>query len=217
MTNEEATIKIRIERIRQIVNGSSGSEDYFEAASLAQSVVHDTVGGGHPLMSAIGQAVSNGVWTRISGVCATLIALYDQGALKSPRLTIAGEIEHDILNIAQAQAQAAESGQDPAQKQVHLAIAAFLAGAAIEDSLRRLCDAHSLTYDAQKSSIAKLQAALYQPSRQIEMISQSENKHITAWGDTRNKADHGKFGEITQTEVIAMITGARTFIEKHLP
>ncbi len=217
MTNEETTIKARVERIRQIVNKGGGVQDYFEAGGLAQSVVHDTVGGSHPLMAAIGQAVANGTWVRISGVCSTLIALYDQGALKSPRLTIAREIEGDILDIAQNQTQAAELGESSAQKQVHLAIAAFLAGAAIEDSLRRLCDAHSLTYDTQKTSIAKLQAALYQPSKQVEMISQSENKHITAWGDTRNKADHGKFGEITQTEVIAMITGARAFIEKHLP
>jgi hypothetical protein len=217
MTNEEVTIKARVDRIRRIISGDSGSEAYFEAASLAQSVVHDTVGGSHPLMGAIGQAVSNGVWTRIHGVCSTLVALYDQGALKSPRLTIAGEIEGDILNIAQGQAQAAELCKEQNQKQVHLAIAAFLAGAAIEDALRRLCDAHGAAYDAQKSSIAKLQGALYQPSKQIEVISQSENKHITAWGDTRNKADHGKFGDITQTEVIAMITGARAFVEKHLP
>jgi len=199
------------------MNADSSLDQFFEAAALAQSVVHDTVGGGHPLMAAIGQAVANGVWTRIAGVCRTLVALYDQGALKSPRLTIAREIEGDILDIAQAQAQAAELAKDPSQKQVQLSIAAFLAGAAVEDSLRRLCDAHSVTYDAQKSSIAKLQGALYQPSKQIEIISQSENKHLTAWGDTRNKADHGKFSEITQTEVVAMILGARAFIEKHLP
>ncbi len=168
-------------------------------------------------MAAIGQAVTNGTWVRIAGVCRTLVTLYDQGALKSPRLTIAREIEGDILDIAQAQAQAAELAKDLSQKQVQLAIAAFLAGAAVEDSLRRLCDTHSITYDTQKSSIAKLQGALYQPSKQIEIISQSENKHLTAWGDTRNKADHGKFSEITQTEVVAMILGSRAFIDKHLP
>jgi hypothetical protein len=44
----------------------------------------------------------------------------------------------------------------------------------------------------------------------------SENKQITAWGDTRNKADHGKFAEITQTEVITMIMGIRSFLDKNL-
>lgn len=145
-----------------------------------------------------------------------VVALYDEGALKSPRLAIAREIEGDILDIAQGQAEAAENAKDPAHRQVHLGIAAFLAGASLEDALRRLCDARGLTYDAQRTSLSKLQAALYQPSKQIEAISQSENKHVTAWGDTRNKADHGRFSEITHTEVVSMVLGVRTLIEKHL-
>ena len=90
-------------------------------------------------------------------------------------------------------------------------------GASLEDALRRLCDARGIGYDAERSTISKLQGALFQPSKQIEVISQSENKHITAWGDTRNKADHGRFDEITHTEVVSMILGVRSFIEKHLP
>jgi hypothetical protein len=58
---------------------------------------------------------------------------------------------------------------------------------------------------------------MYQPSKGVEHISNSENKQITAWGDTRNKADHGKFSELTQTEVISIIIGTRAFIDKHLP
>jgi hypothetical protein len=217
-TDEERTVKARIDRIRLLANANDWTmEGLYEAASLAQSVVHDTVGGSHPIMSRIEHAGASINYEQIIGVCQALVELYNQGALKSPRLTIAREIEGDILNLAQTQTQAAELNKDPAQKQVQLGIAAFLAGAAIEDALRRLCDAHGVTYDTQKSSIAKLQVVLYQPSKQIEIISQSENKQITAWGDTRNKGDHGKFAEITHTEVVSMIMGVRTFIEKHLP
>ena len=42
-------------------------------------------------------------------------------------------------------------------------------------------------------------------------------KQITSWGDTRNKADHGKFAEVTQTELTLMLIGTRAFIDKHLP
>lgn len=98
-----------------------------------------------------------------------------------------------------------------------MAIAAFLAGASLEDALRRLCDAQGIAYDVGRTSISKLQLALYQPSKKIEAISVSENKQITAWGDTRNKADHGRFGEITHTEVVAMVLGVRAFLDKHLP
>lgn len=191
--------------------------EFFEAASLALSVLHDTVGGSHPIMAVLKSALDASDWQRAAAASRSVVSLYKEGALKSPRLAIAREIEGDILDIALFQAQAAESNIDSSQKQVQLAIAAFLAGAALEDALRRLCDAREVEYDPQRTSISKLQTALFQPSKQIEVISSSENKQITAWGDTRNKADHGRFGEITQTEIIAMILGVRSLIERHLP
>jgi hypothetical protein len=168
-------------------------------------------------MTVLDSALKSAEWSRAVAASRGVIALYDEGALKSPRLAIAREIEGDILDIGQAQVQAAETNRDGTQKQLQLAIAAFLTGAALEDAMRRLCDARSIPYDAQRTSLSKLQAALFQPSKQVEVISTSENKQITAWGDTRNKADHGRFGEITHTEVVAMVLGARAFIERHLP
>ena len=105
---------------------------------------------------------------------------------------------------------------DVTHKQLQLGIAAFLAGAALEDALRRLCDVHGFNYPRQ-TTISNLQAKLYQPSKQIEVISRSEYKRITAWGETRNNADHAKFSEITHREVEAMVVGVREFIDKHLP
>ena len=99
-------------------------------------------------------------------------------------------------------------------KQLQLGIAAFLAGAALEDALRRLCDTGGISYNPQRTSISKLREALYQP---LEVISRSDNTQITAWGDTRNKADHGRFSEITHSEVLSMVIGVRGFIDKHLP
>ena len=93
----------------------------------------------------------------------------------------------------------------------------FLQVLALEDALRRLCDANSINYNPQRTSISGLQTALYQPANQIEVVSGSENKQITAWGDARNKADHGRFSEITHSEVLSMLIGVRGFIDKHLP
>lgn len=214
--NDQGNIESRVLRIRHLTGDQQGTTEYWEAAALAQSVVHDTVGGAHPIMAALNGALASGDWDRARAVSRSVITLWEEGALRSPRLAIAREIEGELLDIAQAQAEAAEQTVDQSHKQVHLGIATFLAGAALEDSLRRLCDAHGRPYDPQHSSIAKLQAVLYQPSNQVEVISQSENKHITAWGDTRNKADHGRLGDITQTEVVAMVLGVRTLIEKHL-
>ena len=100
---------------------------------------------------------------------------------------------------------------------LQLAIAAFLAGASLEDALRRLCDARRIEYDTEHTTISKLLAMLHQPSKQIEVISSSENQQILGWGHTRNHADHGRFGEITYAEVLAMVIGVRGFLDKHLP
>jgi hypothetical protein len=216
ISDENIAIKARIDRIRNLSGEEKGGIDYYEAASLAQSVLHDTVGGSHPLMANLKSALEASDWARALGATRGVVALYDEGALKSPRMEIAREIESDFLDIAQLQAQAAEKTSDNNEKQLQLAISAFLVGAVLEDALRRLCDANNINYDPQKTSISKLQAALFQPSKQIEIISSSENKQITPWGDTRNKADHGRFEDITQTEVVTMILGVRTFIEKHL-
>lgn len=215
--DQNAVIKARIERIKRLTRDDQGSTEYLEAGGLALTVLHDTVGGTHPLGSVLDTALKTTDWTGALAATRGVVTLYEQGALKSPRLAIAHQIEGDLLDIAQAQAEAAEKTKDSNQKQLHLAIASFLAGAALEDALRRLCDARGIAYDACRTSLAKLQAALYQPANNLEVISVSENKQITVWGDTRNKADHGRFGEITQTEVVSMLMGVRAFLDKHLP
>lgn len=179
---DDTSIKIRINIIDSLTRDQHASREYFEAASLAQSVVHDTLGGNHPIMAELESALKTAHPGRALAASKTVITLYNNGALRSPRLAIAGEIDGDILNLAQAQAEAAEKVTDTSQKQTHLGISAFLAGASIEDALRRLCDAGGITYDTHHSSISKLQAALYQPAKKVEVISSSENKHLTAWG-----------------------------------
>jgi hypothetical protein len=217
--DQKKALDARVALVRKLTGDpNSAQAEYRQAAILAQSIVHDTVGGSHPIMAVLERALSTkSDWSETLGAARAVLDLYDQGALRSPRLTIAREIEGDILDLAEAQARAAEQSTDPAHKQIHLAIGAFLAGAAIEDALRRLCDAHGAAYAPQRATISTFQAALYQPSKNIEIISKSENKQVTAWADTRNKADHAKFGEITHTELVTMIVGARGFIEKHLP
>jgi hypothetical protein len=206
----------RIAHIRRLCE-SQDSIQWFEAAGLAQVVLHDTVGGSHPLMAALKGALEKADPYRAVAASRGVVKLFDEGGLTSPRLAIAHEIEGDLLSLAQAQTEAAERVGDPTRNQTHLAIAAFLAGAAVEDGLRRLCDAHGLTYDAQRASIAKLQSALFQPAHQVEVISSTENKQLTAWGDTRNKADHGRFADLTHSEVLSMVIGVRGFLDKHLP
>jgi len=212
-----AIAKERINRIKHLTTSDQGSNEFFEAGGLSLTVLHDTVGGSHPLYTVLDNSLKKNDWNGALAASRGVVTLFEQGSLRSPRLAIAHEIEGDLLDIAQGQAQAAETAKEANQKQLQLAISAFLAGASLEDALRRLCDAHGIAYETGKTTISKLQAALYQPAKHLEIISASESKQITAWSDTRNKADHGRFKEITQTEVVTMLMGVRAFIDKHLP
>jgi hypothetical protein len=217
MADFAEVIKSRVAEIRRLSMDNQGSTAWFEAANLALSVLHDTVGGSHPLMSAIRDALSKADYFRAVAAARAVITFHDGGGLTSPRLAIAHELAGDVLEIAQQQVQRAEAATEGEIKKLHLGIAAFLAGAALEDGLRRLCDAHGLGYDTQRTSLAKLQTVLYQPASSIAVITASDNKQITAWGDVSNKADHGKLSELTHSEVLAMVIGVRGFLDRHMP
>lgn len=220
--DENTEIQNRIEKIRDLIGEKGGKKELLEAISLARSIVYDIRGDNHPLMGDLDKALQLLYMRHSSPVpaiaaCSSVITLHEVGGLSSPRLEIAHEIEGDILDIAQKQVEASERNTDTTHKQLQLGIAAFLAGAALEDALKRLCDANSINYNPQRTSISGLQTALYQPANQIEVVSGSENKQITSWGDTRNTADHGRFSEITRSEVLSMVIGVRGFIDRHLP
>ena len=213
--SENDKLSVRVDRIRELcrLGGNSG----FEAATLARTVFYDTVGSSHPLMVDLDRALEKANWVLALAASKSVLTLYNEGGLASPRLVIAHEIEGEILDLALAQVKAAETEKDTTKKQMHLAISAFLAGAALEDALRRLCESNGASYDTQHTSISKLQSVLFQPAKQIEIISSSENKQLTAWGDTRNKADHGRFVDITYSAVLSMVVSVRSFVDKHLP
>ena len=213
--DENTQIENLIEELRKL-NKSPTHFKVPTVIALSQTLVYDTLGTNHPLMKVLDHALKSKNWFDAFAASRSVVTLYEKGGLSSPRLAIAHEIEGDILDIAQEQVEASEGNTDATHKQLQLGIAAFLAGAALEDALRRLCDASGISYP-QRTSISILQTALYQPSKQIEVISGSENKQITSWGDTRNTADHGRFSEITHSEVLSMVIGVRGFIDKHLP
>ena len=134
--DENTKIKNLIEKIRYLSGEERERVELLEAVSLAQWVVHDTVGGNHPLMPTLDEALMSGDWRNAVAAIRSVITVYDEGGLSSPRLAIAHEIEGDILDVAQKQVEASEGNSDATHKQLQLGIAAFLAGAALEDALR---------------------------------------------------------------------------------
>lgn len=199
------------------VSGSRMQQEALnEICCLARTVLQDTVGERHALWKAF---EIDEKWTNpaiVLSACKTLQLLFENGALGNRTLRIAQEIDGEILAVAEAQAKAAESTADSSARQMRLAVASFLAGAALEDALRRLCDKNNVRYDTEKTTLAKLQTALYCPSKGADFISLSDNKAITSWGETRNNADHGHFEKLRPVEVATMVAGVRDFIARAL-
>jgi hypothetical protein len=214
---EDKSIVARIAEIERLA--AAGQDmNFHEVCLLAATVLHDTVGDAHPLVQAFREAKASTWGAKIETAAAvrTLLLIYRQGALGNPVLRVAKDVEGEILAIAEAQVRAAGSSADTPSQQMRLAVAAFLAGAALEDALRRLCDKNSITYESDRTTLAKLQAALYSPSRNVEFITSSDTKAITSWGDTRNKAAHGHFDQLGGIEVGMMVIGVRDFIARIL-
>ena len=55
-TDLNEILKTRIERIKRLTATSQGSREFLEAAGLSLTVLHDTVGGCHPLYAVLDNA-----------------------------------------------------------------------------------------------------------------------------------------------------------------
>jgi len=92
--------------------------------------------------------------------------------------------------------------------------AGALAGAVLEDALRRLCGKHGVTWSGD-SGISKLGTELYKAG----ILAKPEHAKVDAWGKLRNQIDHGDFSkpaDVDPNDVRRMIEGVRDFIVKHL-
>lgn len=88
--------------------------------------------------------------------------------------------------------------------------AAVVAGAVLEDALRKLCAREGIPL-TQKPKLDSMNAALAK-SGQYTKLTQ---KKITALADVRNNAAHGKWTEFDSTDVEAMIRDVRDFMERY--
>ena len=89
--------------------------------------------------------------------------------------------------------------------------AASLAGAVLEDTLRKLCDKNGLTYP-DKTTIDRLNADLAKAGIYDKLVQ----KRITALADIRNNADHGKFDKFAREDVEDMVKWLRRFTADYL-
>lgn len=89
--------------------------------------------------------------------------------------------------------------------------AASLAGAVLEDSLRKISEKNGIKVP-EKTKIDKLNIELAKAG----VYNKLTQKEITAKADIRNNADHGHYKQFTEDDVKDMIKWIRSFEEKHL-
>ncbi len=85
----------------------------------------------------------------------------------------------------------------------------------LEDTLRKLCDQHSVTYDPKFDKASKLNQNLW---KDAQIYSQQEWRKNDAWLDLGNKAAHPdpEFDKIPVTEIDSMLDGIEQFAQNYL-
>jgi hypothetical protein len=113
---------------------------------------------------------------------------------------ISAEILDDLLEQAET-----------LQKNGYHIPAASLAGAVLEDSLRKICEKNNIE-TPNETKIDSLNTSLAKSGAYSKLVQ----KEITAKADIRNNADHGHFDKFTKTDVEEMIKWIRRFEREQL-
>lgn len=125
---------------------------------------------------------------------------YESGMLFDVRSLVAAELFVDFLDQAK---HLSENG--------FYVPAASLAGAVLEDGLRRLSVKSEIEIP-ESTKIDRLNADLARAGVYSKLVQ----KNITTYADVRNNADHGHFDKFTAEDVTAMIAWVGRFLAEHL-
>jgi len=122
------------------------------------------------------------------------------GYLKELESLVAADVFTDFIEMAEYLAQ--EGYKDPA---------ASLAGAVLEDGLRKIAKKHGITIKTREDI-----GSLNQKLAGSTIYNKITQKQVQYWNDIRNSADHGNFSEYTPEMVKKMIADVRDFLVRYL-
>ena len=134
------------------------------------------------------------------------------GVLEAAKADIEGGLLFDLKQLVEAEILGDFLDQAGALLSTGYYVpAASLAGAVLEDTLRKMCDAANITYPA-NTKIDRLNADLAKAA----IYDKLTQKQITAMADIRNNADHGHPEKFRTTDVEDMIRWVERFAADHL-
>ncbi len=136
---------------------------------------------------------------------------YESGILESISEMIEANIAADYLGQAVQLLEEGESGRFD-----HIP-AAVLAGAVLEDALRRLCQRQTPPIETKRpNGSPKTLDPLITDLQRANMFNAAKGDMLKSWAKTRNHAAHGEFNEFTRQDVEQMLTGIRNFLADYL-
>jgi hypothetical protein len=89
--------------------------------------------------------------------------------------------------------------------------AASLTGAVLEDALRRIADSHGLAHSKGDGL-----ASLNDKCAKAGVYNAIQQREVQLWTSVRNAADHGNFGELSESKVQDMQRGVTRFLGEFL-
>lgn len=125
---------------------------------------------------------------------------YSKGYLTELRTLVRAEVFDDIL----------EQGQHLFDQGYHQP-AAVLAGAVLEDALRKICDRSGISLSA-KPKLDGMNAELLKKGVYNTLVQ----KRVTMLADIRNKAAHGQWTQFSSADVEGMLRQVRDFVTDYL-
>ena len=147
---------------------------------------------------------------RILGTLKGLKEDYESGILDDLSQTIETNVTYDYMS----QAEQLLGGK---RHQYDHVPAAVLAGAVLEDALRRLCQRQSPPIPTEKNNgDPKTLDPLITDLQKINLFNKAKADQLRSWAKIRNAAAHGEFTEFDRSQVDEMIPGIKNFLADYL-
>lgn len=185
----------------------SGKANGFKAASL--SFIEKVYGKDHSYYETFNNFVSGYYPSDIESGLEILSSIRQeiQGDwLFTVKGLVTAELFADFLEMADHLLQ--QGYKDPA---------AVIIGSVLEEHLRQLCNANSISIEIENNQgilIPKKADRLNSDLAKENVYSKLDQKAATMWLDLRNKAAHGKYDEYTSEQVTNMYSGITEFMAR---
>lgn len=147
----------------------------------------------------------------LHGMIVGLKSDYESGMLRSIAEMIETNVVADYLTQAEQLLKDNKNGAHP------YGPAAVLAGAVLEDGLRRLCARQIPPISTNKpGGNPKTMGTLIDDLKNVGLFNELKAKELRAWADIRNAAAHGRFEDFTKDGVERLIAGVQSFLADNL-